>query len=114
MAVEKTKKKLTVERIDLAKQKAGFAFAGKYIGVVVGEPFQELDKKTGELVTRALSFAIFEQTSGARIKVIQDVGFRSAMTDAMVKEGMNIEIVKREKTTLSRDRTMNQYDIFAL
>lgn len=108
------RKKLTVTSIEMAKQPAGFTFKGKFLGRTQSQPFQELNEKTGEIVTKTLTFAIFEDDKGDRFKVIQDAGLKSSLDDAMVKEGQAIEVVKLEKKSLKGARSMNQYDIFAL
>lgn len=104
------RKKLSVAKIDLAKQPAGFSFKGKYLGTSESEPFQKVIK--GEIVTKTITFAIFEDEQGNRFKVSRDQGLRTALADAMVKEGQTIEIVKLDKVSLKGERTMNQYDVF--
>jgi hypothetical protein len=108
------KKKLTVKKIDLANEKTGYAFSGKFIGTVLSAPFKQVDQVTGEIVEKQLTQAIFEDEKAERFSVIQDAGLRSAMGDAMVKEGDKIEVVKLEKSKLKGGRTMNNYDIFAV
>lgn len=106
------RKKLSVQKIDLAKQPAGYAFKGKYCGTSQSEPFSKVIK--GEVVTKTLTFAIFEDDKGDRFKVIQDQGLRTALADAMIKENQTIEVVKLDKSDISGGRTMNQYDVFSL
>lgn len=106
------RKKLSVQKIDLAKQPAGYILKGKYCGTSESEPFEKVIK--GEVVTKKLTFAIFEDEKGDRFKVIQDQGLRTALADAMVKQGQQIEVVKLEKSDISGGRTMNQYDVFDL
>lgn len=111
MAEKKEKKKLSVESIRIAKEKAGFKFTGKFLGAVKGEPFTKATP-TGELVTKQLEFAVFEKDDGNRFQVIRDKGLLDAMISAMVKEGQKIEVVKLEKADIGNGRTMNRYDIF--
>jgi hypothetical protein len=108
------KKKLTVRKIDLANEKEGFTFAGKFVGTVLSAPFKHVDQETGEIFEKQLTHAVFEDDKAERFSVIQDAGLRSAMGDAMVKEGDKIEVVKLSKAKLKGGRTMNQYDIFAV
>lgn len=107
-------RKLTVEKIEIAKQAPGFTFEGKYVGTALSEPFQRVNKETGEIVTKTITFAIFERQDGERFKVAQDAGLRAAMSDALVKEGNLIRVVKLEKVVLKNSRSMNQYDIYAV
>lgn len=108
------RKKLTVKRIDLAQQKTGFTFSGKFIGTVLSNPFKHVDQETGEITERQLTQAVFEDDKAERFSVIQDAGLKSALADAMVKEGMKVEVVKLEKAKLKGGRTMNQYDVFSV
>lgn len=112
---EAARKKLTAAQIDLAKQAPGFTLKGKYIGQVAGAPFKHIDQKTGEVTDKVLTFAMFEElNSSDRFKVIADAGLKSCLADAMVSEGMPIEIVKLAKKDIKGGRSLNQYDIFAL
>lgn len=106
-------RKVTVRKINLTEQEPGFAFEGKFLGLATGAPFQAVDPKTNEVYDKSLTSAIFEDDAGERFSVIQDAGLRSAMSDAMIKEGDLIRVVKLPKAQLSRGRTMNQYDIYA-
>lgn len=108
------KKKLTAKKINLAKADEGFSLAGKYVGMTQGAPFNDVDQKTGEIIQKTLTFATFENTEGERLNVIADKGLQSALTEAMVKEGDRIELVKLAKTQLSKGRSMNQYDIYSI
>lgn len=106
-------RKLTVTDLKITAQAPGFTFTGKYIGTVLGSPFQAVDKKTGEVITKQIVFCVFEDTTGARFKVARDKGLETALTDAMVNEGDTIKVVKLEKINL-KTGTMNQYDIYAV
>jgi hypothetical protein len=110
------RKKLTVDKIDLAKEPAGFKFEGVYRGETLSAPFNDVDKKTGEIVQKTLTFAMFDYTDGREggFKVIADAGLQAALRDAMIEKGAKIEIVKLEKVSIGKGRSMNQYDIFAL
>lgn len=116
MSEKKTtaRKKLTVAKVDLANQEPGFSIRGMYVGQVIGAPFKDVDKKTGEIVEKSLTFAVFQGTNGDRFKVIADAGLKSALLDAMVKEKDLVEVVKLKKESIGKGRTMNQYDIFAV
>lgn len=109
-----TRKKLTVAKVDLANQEPGFSIKGMYVGQVVGAPFKDVDKKTGEVIEKSLTFAVFSNKDGDRFKVIADAGLKSSLLDAMVKEKDLVEIVKLKKESIGKGRTMNQYDIFAI
>ena len=112
--ISPTRKKLSVEKIDLANQDAGYSFTGKYIGTSESEPFSKVNEK-GEIITKSLTFAIFERDDNHRFKVIRDAGLNQALSDAMIKEGQKIEVVKLAKTKIKGGaRTMNQYDVFGL
>ncbi|MGE4109025.1 MAG: hypothetical protein AB7F66_17640 [Bacteriovoracia bacterium] len=107
-------KKLTVRKIDLAKEEPGFEFEGKFMGTATGAPFKQVDKE-GNIIEKTLTTAIFEDLETAeRFSVIQDAGLRTNLSDAMVKEGQAIRVVKLPKVALKGGRTMNQYDIYAI
>lgn len=116
MAKEQTKarKKISVKSVRLSDMEPGFTFNGKYVGQVLGSPFQAVDQKTGEVVTKQIPSIVMEGPNGERTAYLADTGLRQAFTDAMVKEGQEIEVVKLEKVKLTKGRTMNSYDIFAL
>lgn len=107
-------KKLTAMKIDLAAQKAGFEFEGKFINFVESKPFFQTNDK-GERVEKTLTNAIFEQDDGERLTVIADAGLKGAMEESLVIPGMKILVAKKEKVALKKGgRTMNQYDIFEI
>lgn len=108
------RKKISTRKVDLANQKPGFTWQGRYMGLVDGTPFQDIDKKTGEVITKTLKTAIFEDAKAERTAMIADKGLQSALTEAMVSEGQWIEVVKLEKQQISKGRSMNQYDVFAI
>lgn len=105
-------KKLTARKIDIAKQEEGFEFNGLYKGLVLGAPFNDVDKKTGEVIERRLTQAIFEDEKGERFFMLADKGLQAALTESMVKEGQHILVKKLPKAAISKGRTMNQYDVF--
>lgn len=110
MAQKKTEtrlRKMNATQINLSKQRPGFEFEGKYVGLTT-RPFT--DKKTGE--EKTLHSIIVEDADGNRIKALADAGLRTAMEDAMLTAGTWFKAVKCEKTELSGGRTMNQWDIF--
>lgn len=107
------RRKISAKTINLSKQKPGFEFGGKYVGLVKGQEFTQTDSK-GEIVTKALQFAVFENEQGERTIYTADKGLQDALTTAMVKEGQKIAVVKCDKAEIGKGRTMNQYDIFAV
>ncbi len=112
-AVETGLKKISVTKVNLAKQPTGYSFKGKYLGQIQGDPFKRVNTATGEIVEKVMTFTLFETESGDRVTFPADKGLLSALKDSMVKEGQVIMFVKLEKTALSGERTMNQYDIYA-
>ena len=108
------RRKISVKNVKLSDQDVGFTFSGTYRGTVLGSPFQSVDKTTGELLTKQLKSVIMEDEAGNRLAYLADTGLTNALTEALVKEGQRIEIVKLEKQKLTKGRTMNQYDIFSL
>lgn len=113
MTTKRVLKKLTAAKIDLAAQKTGFEFEGKFIGFSESKPFKQVND-TGEIIEKTLTNAIFEQDDGERLTVIADAGLKSAMSDSLVAVGMKILVAKKEKAKLKGGRSMNQYDIFAI
>lgn len=109
-----TRKKLTTRKLDVTKEDAGFSWRGKWVGFAEGAPFNDVDSKTGELVTKTLTMAILEDDKGERLSVIADKGLQGAINEAMLSVGREYEFVKLEKVKLSKGRTMNQYDIYAV
>ena len=105
------RKKLSAKTTNLSKEQAGFTFKGKYMGLIKGTEFQQVDAK-GEIVTKAMQFAIFENEAGERNMYTADKGLQDALMTALVKEGQTIEVVKCEKTSIGKGRSMNQYDIY--
>lgn len=116
LATENTlkRKKISVRSVKLSDMEVGFTFSGKYIGISQGQPFNTVDNKTGEVITKTIPSIIMEDAEGNRTAYLADTGLRQAFNDAMVKENQTVEVVKLEKTKLSKGRTMNQYDIFAI
>lgn len=110
-ASKPVRKKLSAKTINLSKEAAGFTIKGKYVGLVKGQEFSAVDGK-GEIVTKAMQFAVFENDKGERNLYTADKGLQDALMTAMVKEGQAIEVVKLEKTSIGKGRTMNQYDIY--
>lgn len=107
------KRKISVTTIKLSDQPTGYTFGGIYKGIVLGANFQQVDSKTGEVVTKQMRHVVFEN-NGNRTAFVADTGLVQTLETAMVKEGDSLEIVKLEKVKLSKGRTMNQYDIFAV
>jgi hypothetical protein len=102
-------KKLTAQKVDLAKQVPGFELTGKFVGLVEGEPF------TRDGVTKTIFNAIFEVlNSDERITVIADKGLQGALKEAGVTVGMAILIKKLPKIDLKGSKTMNQYEIYSV
>jgi hypothetical protein len=108
-----TRRKISVRQVKLSDMDVGFSFKGKYCGTVVGKPFKVINEKTGEITEKTISSVIFE-TNGERTAYVADQGLLGALNDSMVKEGDHLEVVKLEKVKLTKGRTMNAYDIFAL
>lgn len=69
-----------------------------------------VDKSTGEAKT--ITALLFEKENKERIIVFQDAGLKSAMQNAMIKQGDFVVIEKKAKTDLGGGRSVNQYDIF--
>lgn len=109
------RKKISVKTIKLSDQPVGFSFKGKFVGLTKGNEFNTLDEKTGEIITKHLQFAIFEDLeTGERISYVADKGLTDQLNVAMVTQGQNIEVIKLEQVKLTKGRKMNQYDIFDL
>lgn len=114
MTTKRVLKKLTAAKIDLAAQKAGFEFEGKFVAFSESKPFFQVNEK-GEKVEKTLTNAIFEQDDGERLTVIADAGLKGAMEESLVTQGMNILVRKGEKVPLKKgNRMMNQYEIFSV
>lgn len=105
------RRKLSAKTVNLSKEPAGFTIKGKFKGLIKGQDFTQVDSK-GEVVTRSMQFAIFENDRGERTMYTADKGLQDALLTAMVKEGQQVEIVKGEKISIGKARTMNQYDVF--
>lgn len=108
------RQKLTTRKLDVTKASPGFTWKGKWVGLVEGAPFKDVDKKTGEVVEKALMHAIFEDDKGERLSVIADKGLQGAISEAMLSVGREYEFVKLEKAQISKGRSINQYDIYAI
>lgn len=106
------RKKLSVKSVKLSDQEIGFSFKGKFLQWTKGQPFTTVDQKSGEIVTKELQFALFENDAGERISYVADKGLVDAMSMAGVTEGLKIEVVKLPKAKIGKGREMNQYDIF--
>lgn len=104
-------RKVSVKKINLSKESAGFVLEGKFKCRTESEPFQET-KRSGEIVTKTLTFVHLLDKDGEELKVIQDKGLQSAMIEAGVKEGQWFRAVKLEKTELKGGRTMNCYEMY--
>lgn len=109
----KVLKKISVKKVELAKEPVGFELQGRFKGFTKSEPFKNVNQQTGEITEKTLTNAIFEK-GDERLSVIADAGLQSALRDSMVKEGDEILIRKLPKAALKGGRTMNQYDIFAV
>ena len=109
------RKKISVKTVKLSDMEKGFTFSGKFMGFSEGQPFQQIDEKTGEIVTKSLKFLVLEDLhTGERISYVADKGLQDGITAAMVTQGQKIEVIKLDKVKLPKGRTMNQYDIFDL
>ena len=108
------RKKISVNRIKLSEQTEGFTFQGIFRGVVLSAPFSDIDKKTGEVITKQLSSVVFENADGERVAYLADKGLLDNLSTAQVQEGHMIEVVKMPKVLISKGRTMNQYDIYSI
>lgn len=109
------RKKISVKTVKLSDMDKGFTFSGKFVGFSEGQPFQQIDDKTGEIVTKALKFLVMESLDTAeRISYVADKGLQDGIAAAMVTPGQKIEVIKLDKIKLPKGRTMNQYDIFDL
>lgn len=109
-----TRKKISVRNVKLSDMPTNFTFRGIYRGTVLGAPFSKVDPKTFEVVTKQLQSVVMEDLEGNRTAYLADMGLTQSLNNAMVQDGSIIEVVKLEKANLSKGRTMNQYDIFAL
>lgn len=110
---KKTRKKLNAVTVKLSDKEPGYEFKGKFLGFSDGQPFNQIDEKTGEIITKSLKLATFEN-NGERVAYIADKGLQDALTSSMVKEGQEIEVVKLDKVKLPKGRTMNQYDVYSV
>ena len=109
------RKKISVTTCKLSDMEKGFTFSGKFVQFTKGQPFQTVDQKTGEIITKELQFALFETLeTGERISYVADKGLIEAMNLAGVKEGDRIEVIKLGKAKIGKGREMNQYDIYSL
>ena len=107
------RKKISVQQVKLSDQPVGFEFEGKFLGFTKGQPFQKINENTGEIITKELAFALFEN-GGTRISYVADKGLQDAINMAGVKENDKIAVIKLPKAKIGKGREMNQYDIFAL
>lgn len=105
-------KKLTAKKIEIAKAAPGYEWTAVWLGIKEGQSFQEMDKTTGELVSRTMLFALGEDENGERVTWAADKGFQQAAREADLQVGVRYKFVKLAKTNLSKARTMNQYDIY--
>lgn len=108
------RKKISVKQVKLSDMEVGFTFKGKFLKFTTGQEFTTVDQKTGELVTKALQFALFEDEKGERISYVADKGLVDAINLAGVSEGNKIEVIKLPKAKIGKGREMNQYDIYSL
>ena len=109
------RKKISVKTCKLSDMDVGFTFKGKFIQWTKGQPFSTVNEKTGEILTKELQFALFEDlATGERISYVADKGLIDQMNLAGVNPGDKIEVQKLGKTKIGKGREMNQYDIFAL
>lgn len=105
-------RKVSVNKVKLSEQPVGFEWEGRFLGFTESAPFNVIDQKTGEVVTKKLTSALFEDERGLRTSYIADMGLKSAISDANVVEGTWIKAVKCDKANIGKGRTMNQYDLF--
>ena len=108
------RQKISVKTVKLSGEHPGFTFRGIYRGIVLGTPFNKVDPKTFEVMTSQLINVVMEDLEGDRTAYLADKGLTEGLNNAMVQEGHLIEVVKLPKANISKGRTMNQYDIFAL
>ena len=107
--------KISVKTVKTSDLPVGASFSGKFMGFSEGQPFNQIDEKTGEIVTKSLRFMVMEDlNTGERLSYVADKGLQDSISTAMVTNGQKIEIIKLEKVKLPKGRTMNQYDIFDL
>lgn len=107
------RKKLNAEIKKTADMKPGDTFSGKYIDFNE-RPWNQVDKETGEIETKAIPQFIFENAGGERVILMGDAGLKNCMANAGVTKGDTIEIVKMGMQDLGGGRRVNQYDIFQL
>lgn len=55
---------------------------------------------------------LFETLNKERVILFQDAGLKSAMQNAMIKQGDYIVIEKKAKAEIGGGHSVNQYDIF--
>lgn len=109
------RKKISVKTVKTSDLPTGSSFSGKFVGFTEGQPFQQIDDRTGEIVTKTLRFMVMEDlNTGERMSYVADKGLQDCISTAMVTPGQKIEVIKLEKVKLPKGRTMNQYDIFDL
>ena len=107
------RKKLNAEIRKTADMKEGDTFQGKYVDFNE-RPWNQIDKETGEIETKAIPQFIFEKENGERVILMGDAGLKNCMGNAGVSKGDFIEIVKMGMQDLGGGRRVNQYDIFQL
>lgn len=105
-----TRKKVSVKQVKLSDMPEGFTFEGNFKGFVKGDVFRTVDNK-GEIVEKALQFAIFEKDN-EKHAFVADKGFVDAISMGQIKEGTNLQFVKLKKEKISKGREMNRYDIY--
>lgn len=99
-------KKVSVEEINLSKQKAGFVLEGK----LVGAKEKTFTDEEGE--EKKFHTMFVENSNGDRIKFLADSGLRTGLEDAMIVEGDWFRAIKGEKRDIGRGRTQNTWEIY--
>jgi hypothetical protein len=106
---EKARRKISVKNEKLSDKPAGFSFQGKYVGQAKSAPFTDDDGEEKQLTS-----VIMEAAGGERTAYLADKGLLQTLSEALVKEGDMIEVVKGEKVSIGKGRTMNTYEVFAI
>lgn len=108
MSEAMNRKKISVDNIKLSDQPVGYTFSGIYKGQVLSAPFINEDGESKQLTS-----VVFDK-NGNRTAYLADKGLLQTLSEALVTEGMLIEVVKLEKAKLKGGRTMNQYEVYEL
>jgi hypothetical protein len=107
-AVNTRQREFKKVNVEIIKMEEGDEVEGTLVGRTTS-PWT--DKQDGEV--KELTRVHFTRDDGTKFIIFEDGGLRGALTNAMVKDGDYVKILKLAKTSIGQGRTVNQYDIFS-